>query len=183
MREVHHRLGVVEALINNETGLQARFAREASYLQLRMICETIALGCIIAHEGFSDVSARKLHKSYAADQIINELFKLHDRFYPQPIALKSHSTNRFAVSDRHIDHLSKDAMIQVYRKCGSVLHRGTPDAIRVGEKIEKDWVRYIDMTTQRAVNLLSHHALIMQGDERAIFCELSTGRVWAASAI
>lgn len=78
--------------------------------------------------------------------------------------------------------MSKNQIIETYRKCGSVLHRGTRNTMRLGETIEAEWVEYISERTQLAINLLSHHAVVMRGDNRAIFCELATGRVWAASA-
>lgn len=183
MGEIRDRVETVEVLVNNETGIKARFARESSYLQLRLICESIALGCIIAHEGFSDLSAQKIQKAYAADQIVNELSKLHDRFYPQPIAVGKRESTRMTVSDNDIEHLTKDELKNVYRKCGQVLHRGTPHSIRNNEIIEKEWIDYIVQKTQLAVNLLTTHALVMRGDQRAIMCNFSSTQVWAASAI
>lgn len=182
MIEIRRRLDAIEALVNQETGLEARFAREASYLHLRMICETIALGCIIAHEQFSTIAAHKLADAYAADKIMNTLGKLHDRFYPLPIVFERQSPGRVSIRDNEIDHLSKEGLNAVYRKCGGVLHRGTPETIRSGEKIEKGWIDYIMQQTQLVINLLACHALVMRGDQRAIFCDFSSTKVWAANA-
>jgi hypothetical protein len=183
MEDRRRRLNAIEALVNDETGLEARFAREASYLHLRMICETIALVCIIAHEGFSDLAAVNLKDAYAADKIINALSKLHDRFYPQPIIVERRAGSRMSIRDNTIEHLSKEELKAVYHKCGGVLHRGTPMKIRTGEEIEKDWIAYVIKQTQLAVNLLAHHALVMRGDQRAIFCGFVSNMVWAANAV
>jgi hypothetical protein len=182
MKEVRQRLDTIEALVNKETSLRARFARELSYLQLRMICEIIALGCIISHEGFSELSARKFRNSYAADEIVNFLSKLHDRFYPQPIKVERKQSGRISVEDNEIEHLSKENLKTLYRKCGAVLHRGTPATIISGEKIETDWIAYVMRQSQLAVNLLASHALVLHGDQRAIFCNFITGEAWVGNA-
>lgn len=182
MIEIGRRLNAIDALMNRETGLEARFAREASYLQLRMICESIALGCLIAHEQFSTVPVRKLAGAYAADKIMNALATLHDRFYPQPIIIERKSPGRVSIRDYNVDHLTKEQLNTIYRKCGDVLHRGTPSTIRKAEKIEKEWIEYVRQQTQLVKNLLTCHALVMRGDQRAIFCDFSNGIVWAANA-
>jgi hypothetical protein len=85
--------------------------------------------------------------------------------------------------DDTIEHLSKEELKAVYHKCGSVLHRGTPMKVRAGEKIEKDWIAYVMKQTQLAVNLLGRHAVVMRGDQRAIFCDFTGERVWSANAL
>jgi hypothetical protein len=63
MKEVRKRIEAIEAIVNRETRLEARFARESAYLQLRMICEAIALGCVVAQEALSELKSGKLQKS------------------------------------------------------------------------------------------------------------------------
>jgi hypothetical protein len=183
MKEIRQRVDAIEALVNNETGLNARFAREASYLQLRMICESIALGCVIAHEGFSDLRAPKIQKSYAADQIMGVLSGLHDRFYPQPITVLKKEGRKTSIEDSNIEHLSKDELKALYHKCGSILHRGKPAELLAGEKIDKGWIADVMKHTQLIINLLASHALVMRGDERAIFTNFAAGESYVANAV
>ncbi|WP_043062411.1 hypothetical protein [Brucella anthropi] len=183
MKEIRRRVEAIEAIVNQETGLEARFAREAAYLQLRMACETVALGCVIAHAGFSDLQAAKLQKEYAADKIMGVLSGLHDRFYPQPISVLQKEAGRVSIEDGSIEHLSKEDLKALYRKCGQALHRGTPAAIISGEKIEKDWISFVMRQTQLLLNLLASHVIVMRGDQRAIFCNFVAGEVWVANAI
>ncbi|MGB6078058.1 MAG: hypothetical protein WBF99_01215 [Xanthobacteraceae bacterium] len=182
IKEIRKRIDATEAIVNRETGLEARFAREAAYLQLRMICEAIALGCVIAHEGFSELKSGKLQNSYAADQIVNVLAGLHDRFYPQPVQIARKAPGRITIQDDEIEHLTKEDLKALYRKCGGVLHRGTPKSLVAGEKIEKDWITYVMKQAQLIVNLLASHALVMHGDQRSIFCNFASGEAWIAKA-
>ena len=49
MGEVKLRHACLARLMRGETGLEPPFIREFCFLQFRMICETIALGCLVAH--------------------------------------------------------------------------------------------------------------------------------------
>jgi|SRR5882724_2304781 len=56
---------------------------EFCYLQLRMLCELIAVGCLVVH---GDVEGTKgLCKVWAADKVMKRLEKLHPDFYPHPM--------------------------------------------------------------------------------------------------
>jgi len=183
MKEIRKRIDATEAIINRETGLEARFARESAYLQLRMICEAIALGCVNAHEGLSELRSGKLQKSYAADQIVNVLAGLHDRFYPQPIIVAGKVAGRTDVRDHDIEHLTKEDLKTLYWKCGNVLHRGTPKSLIAGEAIEKDWIAFVMKQGQLIINLLANHTLVMKGDQRSVFCNFVTDKVWIGNAV
>src|ERR1700689_5024190 len=63
-------------------------ALELCYLQLRMICELIALSSLLAHGDIEAVSTRKTLTRYEADWILDRLFAIHPDFYPQPIRLE-----------------------------------------------------------------------------------------------
>ncbi|MEX0957335.1 MAG: hypothetical protein WDZ83_19240 [Rhizobiaceae bacterium] len=184
MDEARRRIDAIEMLVNRETGLEARFAREAAYLQLRMICEIIAVGCVVAHDGLAELDASKeLRKAFAADRIVNALSSLHDRFYPQPIRVERETAGHISVRDADVEHLSKDELKALYRSCGNALHRGTPAKIVAGEKLEADWISNVMHNSQLAANLLSSHALVMRGDERAIFANFISGEVWIGDAL
>src|SRR5262245_54958017 len=83
MEEAKARLHAVEHAINGRLGLaSAQIIREFCYLQFRLLCEVIALGCLTAHGDITHAS--KLRKEYAADKIIKQLEELHPEFYPRP---------------------------------------------------------------------------------------------------
>ena len=57
---------------------------ELGYLQLRTICELIALACLAAHGDVPETTSKRLTKAYNADQIMKALENLHPSFYPVP---------------------------------------------------------------------------------------------------
>jgi hypothetical protein len=49
MLEAKHRLLAMDTALEGKTGLPRPAIREYCFLQLRMLCELIALGCLTAH--------------------------------------------------------------------------------------------------------------------------------------
>src|SRR5712664_2962101 len=80
LEEAKGRIFSIDAAIGGRAGIQGPLAREYAYLQLRMLCEVIALGCLVAHGDLSAAQATKLQKEYAADKIIKRLDGLHANF-------------------------------------------------------------------------------------------------------
>jgi hypothetical protein len=58
--------------------------REFCFLQLRMLCEVIALACLVAHGDIPATRAKRLQREWSPDRILAELEKLHPHFFPQP---------------------------------------------------------------------------------------------------
>jgi hypothetical protein len=90
-----------------------------------MLCELIALGCLVTHGDIQAAQARKLQKTWEADKIINHLEALHQNFYPRPVQLTK------VASGTHMERimsgfLTKAELLDLYRKvCGAKLHRGS----------------------------------------------------------
>jgi hypothetical protein len=82
MEEVKTRFAAIEHAVNNRTGLGPRFVYEFGYLQLRYLCELVALGCLVAHGDITETN--KLRKEYSATRIMQSLSALHPDFYPVP---------------------------------------------------------------------------------------------------
>lgn len=125
LNEISARIEIMDMAINRQMnpGLTAPFIREISYLQLRMMCELVAIGCLVVHGDIDDAKSVSLQKEYAADRIINRLENLHPNFYPKPVRLTVED------STTHIDSitegfLTKDDLIRLYYQCGEKLHRG-----------------------------------------------------------
>jgi len=126
MEEVKVRLSSIETAAMGKTGLIGPIAREFCFLQLRMLCELIALACLVAHGDIKETT--KLRKLWAADKIIKALETLHPEFYPTPIRTNVRpdpEPNTFEkVTNAPI--LTKADLIKLYGKvCGDTLHRGS----------------------------------------------------------
>jgi hypothetical protein len=71
MREVKERVGAIEHALNGRTGLHEIQVQEFCYLQLRLLCELIALGCLVAHGHIKET--RKIKDQWSANIIISML--------------------------------------------------------------------------------------------------------------
>src|SRR5262245_38056305 len=80
--EAKHRLAALDILLAGDTELPVGAVHESSYLQLRMLCETIALGCLIAQGDHQPT--RKIKNEYRAGKIIEYMKDVHPEFYPRP---------------------------------------------------------------------------------------------------
>src|SRR5215471_3193268 len=67
MQEAKARLLAMDMALEGKTGLPEVAVREYRFLQLRMLCELIALGCLTAQ---GDLQIGKLKDEYRADKII-----------------------------------------------------------------------------------------------------------------
>jgi hypothetical protein len=86
MEEIKLRLDVMGTLVKPEAAsLIPPWARgEFCYLQLRVVCELIALAALIAHGDIEATRTNKLQALYQADKIVKALSEIHSDFYPQP---------------------------------------------------------------------------------------------------
>src|SRR5216683_4237681 len=88
MEEAKARIALVVALIDGKvttegTPLSAPILREFGFLQLRLLCEVVALGCLIAHGDIKATQTSRVRKMWEADRIIAKLEDLHPDFYPR----------------------------------------------------------------------------------------------------
>jgi hypothetical protein len=89
MLEMRERLGVINALL--EWRIPALFVREMAYLQLRHICEVLAIGCLAAQGDFK--TQRAFRKEYRPPIIFDALRQIYPNYFPQP-ALRTWTEGR-----------------------------------------------------------------------------------------
>jgi len=123
LNEINDRIEILNMAINGGMNLTAPFIREISYLQLRMMCELVAIGCLVAHGDIDDTKSNNLQKEFNAEKIINRLEHLHPNFYPHPVRLTKNG-NTTQMERIESGFLTKSELINLYRDCGEKLHRG-----------------------------------------------------------
>src|SRR5262249_13403335 len=129
LEEAKVRIAAIEAILNGSLIMPGPIAHEFCYLQLRFLCELIALGCLVLHGDIKDPKATKkakegkLGKAWSAETIIDELGKLHPAFYPRPTT-RLRTPNGFHLEDLKEEYLTKEELVRLYRICGDNLHRG-----------------------------------------------------------
>ena len=136
MEEIKRRVAVITNITADLMPLPRIVAYEICYLQLRIICELIALACLVVHGDLPKVKGKKLSKAYNADEIIKQLEKLHSNFYPVPSRqICNAQTGRPEKVEPIIQgYLKKEDLLRLYGKCGDVLHRGNLRHILSGKE-------------------------------------------------
>jgi hypothetical protein len=155
MDEITARMGALYAITSDKVDLPKTLAYELCYLQLRYICELIALGCLAAHGEVKGAQSSRFRKRREADWILNALEQLHPDFYPSPhIRILDEKGKHIKSEPIEDGFLSKKGLAKLYHECGGVLHRGSFDSLvpRKGLKLDqvKVWMEQISV-------LLSHH--------------------------
>lgn len=126
MEEIKGRVSSLNVAVTNQLPLPTPSVREFCFLQLRYICELIALGCLAAHGDIKDTHAAKCQDQYSADTILSMLERLHSDYYPYPCDLLGHKIELV----NNGNALSKNELIKLYGQCGDVLHRGKMKKIK-----------------------------------------------------
>jgi hypothetical protein len=125
MEEAKVRFYVIDMAISGRTGLPVRGVREFCYLNLRMLCEVIALACLTANGNISETQQNELHKGTYADKIIKRLAKLHTEFYPRPAIDTRMPDGGIHLVPITEPFLTKKDIVRLYHQCGENLHRGS----------------------------------------------------------
>jgi hypothetical protein len=160
MEEVKARSFSINTITQSAIALGPPLIREYCFLQLRMLCELIALGCLVAH---GDITKTKYFQrdAYKADDIMRRLEELHPEFYPFPV------TPIFNPGHVHLEPISsgfltKPELISLYGRCGDVLHKGTLDRLISPKPLRMDYADIMDWG-QKILNLLSSHRISRVG--------------------
>jgi hypothetical protein len=164
MEEVKARALSINTITNSPSGLPSPLVREYCFLQLRMLCELIALGCLVAHGDIEATKATSFQRAYKADEILKRLEALHPNFYPIPrkpvFGFKS-----LHLADYDADFLRKSELITLYGACGDVLHKGSLRRLISSKSPIQNNSPDINKWGQKILNLLSAHTISRIGGD------------------
>jgi hypothetical protein len=177
-------------------GLPDVLIRDFGFLQLRMLCEVIALGCLVAHGDIKATQEARLRKQHKADLIIEELDKLHADFYPYPVSLQitpgaPGTPGNLNLLDTTRPVLQKTEIRKLYGRCGDYLHRGTLKTLLTSRShialnsAQSDFPEIVGWTN-KIIGLLDQHRIALIGHRAFMIVALSDanqgGRVSVAFA-
>jgi len=161
MQEVIIRLDAM-AVISKIHTIPRKLVIEICYLELRLLCEVIALGCLVAH---GDIKlSKKIENTYEADKIILALGKLKPHFYPQACLIELQAPGRKSVTVTEADpskHLSKEKLIALWRYTGDVLHRSPLRKFREAKRNDRADFAAINAAGHSIVSLLQSHWIVL----------------------
>jgi hypothetical protein len=156
MDEARVRIHAVRDIVKERHLWPPRLLQEFVYLQLRMLCETVALGCLIAH---GDVKDRGTLKSWSAAEIIQKLSKLNPDFYPRGIRIRAEG-GTVHLDEYPVPQITKDELIELWGKSGKFLHRGSAkNLIAEHGKMLNVNLDTVIAYGQKITNLLDQHVI------------------------
>lgn len=170
MEEIKQRLLAIRTL-TAPSPLPPQIARDSCFLQLRMICEAVAVGCLIAHGKNVGTLSRRLEKHWSAEQIMKDLEKLNPHFFP--IAINFSREPILETTDIQPPPIEKGEFIKMYARFGDSLHRGSLE--RLSEQIENTPnIRMDDIVeaASRLRRLLQIHRMGSVAHQRGFLCNI-----------
>lgn len=156
MEEAKFRALSINTLTGIQSALPVLLMREFCFLQLRMLCELIALGCLVAHGDIKQT--KELRKSYHAGDIVKRMERLHTNFYPVP-RKPVFNPGHVHLEDYGGDFLTKSELPKLYGICGDVLHKGSLRNLLGPQRSSPSDYQDIQQWGQKVLNLLSFHTI------------------------
>ena len=177
MYEIRLRADSISIFADPNIPLPAPTRAEACFLQIRLICEMIALGCLVAHEDIQEVKAARLQKAYEADFIIRALERLHPDFFPVPHTVKVRENALRNQPGFHYEavtegFLSKEQLVRVYRRAGAVLHRGSLQATFSSPRDQNALLSEVEAAQHQIVGLLRAHHIMTKDRKHVFVCSI-----------
>jgi hypothetical protein len=111
MEEIKLRIATINTLVSGKTGLNDYLAQESCYLQLRLMCELVAMSCLVSHGDIKETKTKKFMEQYHAGTILKQLEKLHKDYFPFPTTrtLKNGAVEAFLHKEGEGNFLKKRA--------------------------------------------------------------------------
>jgi hypothetical protein len=107
LEEIKLRIASINHCTLGQSGLAAPFVKDFCYLQIRMICELVALGCLVAHGDIKEASSKNMQGAWSAEKIMSTLERCIPTFIRFQSSKPKHLTDSiFRVSRRHFQRMS-----------------------------------------------------------------------------
>ncbi|MGY8662276.1 hypothetical protein Q3C01_07895 [Bradyrhizobium sp. UFLA05-109] len=179
--EIKFRVEAIDLVLARKVPLRSRVAEELCFLQLRMICELIAIGCLIVHGDLSSKHA-DLMKSYKADWIFNTLGKLHPKFFPVALEHEDAPSTPPSWVHKKDGFLSRSELVSLYNQhAGTHLHRGSARNILKSDRpLKFDEIR---KWRDKIVGLLNRHIIVSPDEEHICYFIMNDGQDRIHSAV
>jgi hypothetical protein len=176
MLEIKERTLSIGEVAGGRTALRGPLAKEFCFLQLRMVCECIALSCLVAHGDLKEIQAPNFQKETAADLLMKKLEGLHPDFYPHPVRIEVKEQG-VMLSEMTEPFLTKAELIKLVRHCGQQVHRGSIKKYNFSptpQQLANDFAAIMSWAN-KILRLTEQHKVVMQSGRHYVLCILSHG--------
>lgn len=160
MVEARARALSINTLTRDQRGIPSPLVHEYCVLQIRMICEIVALSCLVAHGDLVGRASSSISKAYAPGKIFSSLTELHDDFFPVPVKPIKTVTGWHMADYSGGPFADKQEIIDIWNKCGELLHRGTlKNLLKQRNPVQSNFAD-VNNWGQKLLNLLSNHRIL-----------------------
>jgi hypothetical protein len=150
---------ITEALSGSIPPQPQIIVSEICYLQLRLLCELIILGCAVAQGELADLKAKRIKKTWHAAELAAKLQELHPDFYPVPGAQVLGGNGKVErLETVKGGFLTLAQLRTLYAECGDRLHVGSLERVLNDRRPNIDLNR-IRWWQDLIVRLLNHHQI------------------------
>jgi hypothetical protein len=173
--EIKKRTQVLDAFIFQQThAIYLPTTVESACLQVRKILELIAFGSLVANLKHFSRQYQKFSKYWNAQLMLKDMQRVNPAFYPNPIIQRPSSKPgvNFEWEKRGDDYLTKERLVKVYEKCGSILHSENP----YGSKVDYAYYQSsLPKWRSQIVNLLNAHTIQLVDDTNIYLFQMGAG--------
>ena len=159
MEEIKRRMTVLDAFLSGQSSaIFLPTAIETTCLQLRKILELIALASLVANEKAYSSAYRDFAKHWNAGELLKSLSAINPQFYPVPVVeLPTDQPGvKHQLKERDPDYLTKDNFVELYGRCGVIMHAANP----FGRGINYEFYKAnLPLWRQQIINLLNNHQI------------------------
>jgi len=174
LQEIKFRIEAIDAILDGSIFIRTGVGEEICYLQLRFICETIALGCLVMH-GDIGVGYEGMRTTYKASYIVNKLARWHKDFYPTPLADEDdHQHDPPELIHLKSGFLTSSDLTKLWERfSGEKLHRGSLKNLSF-ERSDPDF-RLVREWRDKIVRLLNRHFITTIDAEQLYYFVMNDG--------
>ena len=160
MEEVKRRHAVINDVFEGNVKLPQIVAQELCYLELRKMCELIAIGCVLAHGDLRALQSKVVQRAYKPDYIMKSIERYHRDFFPEPTRQIQDSVPGKVKQIARVEegYLTRQGLLALYAECGAQLHSGSARSILSGKQIPVDFSK-IATSGKQIATLLNQHRI------------------------
>lgn len=174
MLDVRTRNDAINAIILDPGSLPPRLVREFCYLQLRMIAELVALGCVVLHDQLPASDVKRLRKAYHPNEILSTIEGYEPGFFPRAVDYIHE------VEPGHKEVVPVDPPVmtaaelkRMWGRTGDVLHWGTVKKMREQTVVDEKHTD-VRLMQRRFLDLLSIHFVLTAKETQPFICQLNS---------
>lgn len=173
MGHVKFRLEILRSSIDSAENVKQHehsvITAEIAYLQVRKICETLALSTLCAHNQLPETNSNKFVKNYNAEAIFGMLSKVNDNGFPLAVRPINGGEKQFSIITEGM--MTRSDLKKIYNQCHLILHNGNLADLIAGKEIVLDFRELVKIHNQFA-ELLKIHMVPLPEFENVLICIL-----------